>query len=1231
MDLIDDVLSGSFGHVGGGLGPHRQNERLLRFHTPLGRDVLLAERVRVTEAIGPGADGQAPAGARIEVEALSSDTHLELKALQGQPALLELLTQQSRTQLRPWHGHVTAVTLLGSDGGFARYRIVIEPWLGMLAHRRDSWVFQDMTVMEILDEVFADYQGQGRLMPAWRYDLADPSVYPQRSLCVQYQETDLQFVQRLMREEGLVCWWEYQGDPGGSDLGKHTLVIADHNGAIQPNRHPRVRYTQSHVSLPEDSLIRWNRARRVHTASLTLASRDHRSVSLRPQAVEGVEVTVPELQLHDVPGGYAYETNDQGKRCATRQMEAFDALREQVQGRGSWRTAEPGTRFTLLDHPVHDGTNSRRDEFIITSVVHRARSNVAGDAKARLAAPDALVRNPEDGINQIANASDEPEYQCELTAQPSRLPVRMGNLDEHGLPDPRLHPRPTAVGVQTALVVGLGEPVHTDRDHRIKVQFHWQRGGSSSHRLAHPNGDNAPASDASGTWVRVGEAVAGHNWGSNFIPRLGQEVLVGFEAGDIDRPIVIGVVYNGLGQPDAQGNQVAAGAAGAVGSADAWFPGSKNEGKLQAHQHTQVHAGYKSQELSASQGGFGGYNQLVFDDTPAEGRIELYSSTDQTRLQLGHLLHQVDNRRLQHRGHGADLATAAWGAVRAGMGQLISAHKRPASVQASKQIDVREPINQIDLGQQLIHTLAESAQQHKAKTADEPDVIGAKRPDTGRQLPAEKGMYATLDSIETTATHDGQEGDEEHIGGGHGTVPAWGRADLVTAAPAGIGTFTPANTILTANQTVTISAGQDIQQIAQANHATAVKDAAILYTYGKAQNPTKPNKETGIKLHAATGNVQTQSQTGATKIAAQKRIHVVSTHGKITIAAPKHVQLFAAGAAIRLEGGRVSNTGPGSVLYKASLKIFNSPGANVPYVFPGLVKGKEVKREPGTLKLHHRYVDIGQEALEGVKQGPWKVIDALGKVHRGVLDGKGKATVAGLPAGLAQVFFGPDPRDPWDEPSYYDPYEWMPPASGVPGEPEAAPPKPKNNDPEEQAEAAQTPEVSGAASLLATGKGIDMGASNGLAALGTTPGWSGAMPTAMPTVPSTPALSGMPSMSSLPGLPSLPAVPSKADLQDKLQDMGKSQLAALAKAQMPGLSTPNPAAVPGLALPQVSGSALPQLPGLALPQLPAGGIGSLPDVAQLPNLALPTLPKASASLPAMPSALLPPTLIEPKA
>ena len=116
--------------------------------------------------------------------------------------------------------------MVGSDGGLARYRLVIEPWLAFLGHRQDSWIFQGQTVQQIVDEVFADYQGQGRLMPAWRWELADASVYPQRSLCVQYQESDLDFVQRLLREEGLFHWFEHTADA-------HTLVIADHNGAFQ--------------------------------------------------------------------------------------------------------------------------------------------------------------------------------------------------------------------------------------------------------------------------------------------------------------------------------------------------------------------------------------------------------------------------------------------------------------------------------------------------------------------------------------------------------------------------------------------------------------------------------------------------------------------------------------------------------------------------------------------------------------------------------------------------------------------------------------------------------------------------------------------------------------------------------------------------------------------------------------------------------------------------------------
>src|SRR5690606_9542725 len=161
------------------------------------------------------------------------------------------------------------------------------------------------------------------------------------------------------------------------------------------------------------------------------------------------------------------------------------------------------------------------------------------------------------------------------------VPVRSIALGADGQPDPRLHSRPTIHGVQTAVVVGLGEPLHTDRDHRIKLQFHWQRGARASHQLAAPAGSNAPASDAAGTWLRVAESVAGANWGSHFVPRLGQEVLVGFVEGDIDRPVVIGSLYDGRGQPDAQGNRTAGGAATATGNANAWFPSHQAQGELQ--------------------------------------------------------------------------------------------------------------------------------------------------------------------------------------------------------------------------------------------------------------------------------------------------------------------------------------------------------------------------------------------------------------------------------------------------------------------------------------------------------------------------------------------------------------------------------------------------------------------------------------------------------------------------
>jgi len=211
--------------------------------------------------------------------------------------------------------------------------------------------------------------------------------------------------------------------------------------------------------------------------------------------------------------------------------------------------------------------------------------------------------------------------------------------------------------------------------------------------------------------------------------------------------------------------------------------------------------------------------------------------------------------------------------------------------------------------------------------------------------------------------------------------------------------------LLTVGASVTLTAGQDLNHLAQRHHATAVKGAAILYTHGVARDGAKPNPETGIHLHAASGNVQTQSQTGSTRLAADCKVLIASTTGKATFAAPKRVLLTANGAALLMQGGEIKTLGPGSVLYKASQKIFDSPGGNVPYGFQRLPTPQDVPVKPIDLQLHYLHSDD-----DPVQGAPFEVEFADGSKRTGVLDGSGKALLMNVPPGAAKVHYGEDAR-----------------------------------------------------------------------------------------------------------------------------------------------------------------------------------------------------------------------------
>ncbi|MEG1055618.1 MAG: contractile injection system protein, VgrG/Pvc8 family, partial [Janthinobacterium sp.] len=351
-----------------------------------------------------------------------------------------------------------------------------------------------MTVCDILDALFAAYQGQGKLAPAWRFDIAERAVYSPRSLTTQYQESDLAFAERLMLEEGLFYYFEHTGDASSPSLGSHTLVIADHNGAFAPNVQSAVNFTQPGAVMKVDSIDRWRTEWRQQTNAIEMGSWDYRSLDQRPVAAYG-DASGATLLGRDAPGAYACASREQGQRIAVRQLQALQAGKEVHVGAGTVRTLSPGTTFSLHGHALFDAAGGDERHFLIVRTVHLMHNNLSADLQASImerlsTCPLAMAigKEQDSSLHQAAGIAERPLYRNRIYAIRRSVPYRATGADQHGR---LLHPRPTVAGQQTAIVVGPpGAVIHTDRDHRIKVQFHWQRGTLSHSRLPHPHADS---------------------------------------------------------------------------------------------------------------------------------------------------------------------------------------------------------------------------------------------------------------------------------------------------------------------------------------------------------------------------------------------------------------------------------------------------------------------------------------------------------------------------------------------------------------------------------------------------------------------------------------------------------------------------------------------------------------------------------------------------------------------
>jgi type VI secretion system secreted protein VgrG len=845
-----------------------QDTRLLQLSTALPDLALVPERLVMREALSQPYE--------LVLDALSASRHLALKDLIGQEMTVELLGSDGA--YHPWHGYVLQAAQLGGDGGLARYRLTMRPWLWLLALRRDSRVFQDLCAQQIIERVFA-----GFAQAEFVFQLAAP-LRP-RSLCMQYHESDLDFVARLLAEEGLSYHFEQlSGEQAASATqagrARHRLVITDEQAA-RPDL-GEVRFTSAHDTAwqagQHDAVTAFAATRRLATNAVTLGAWDYKQLSAHSASVStALDVgDVPWLEHHDGAGAYRYPDEASAQAAADRALQALELGYKRYEGDASARHFRAGASFTLSEHALFGGllpSPYARDDnrFTLLAVEHHVANNLGA------------------GMAELLHRSDIEQggYRNHFHAVPAAAPLRPAHVR-----------KPTAPGLQTALVVGLAnnpladaptDSPTTERDLRVKIQFPWQRGEQPlAGGLPAPDDGShhhAPGDERSGTWVRVAAPSAGANWGSVFVPRIGTEVAVQFIEADIDRPVIAGQLYNGQDRPP-----FAAGVDAGVN-------------------HPGVISGLQSRGLDG-QGG----NRWVMDDATGQLRTTLQCSHAATELSLGHLIAQGAGSawRGAWRGAGLLAATQGWASLRAGAGLLVTTATRSGSYGSAEgtQMDAAEALAQLNGGRNLGQRLSQAAQAGQAQALPSHDDGQALDQAAQAMDPARDGRQpGPVNGQAEFKPTDGRNP-------GGDPVEAFARPQIALHSASAQAWASPGSLMSWSGQATSWVAQDELHQAAAHTYAQVSGKGASLYTHAG-----------GAKLIAANGPVSVRAHTDALQLWADQSITVVSVNDEIRIQAQSRIELVGGSSSLVLDGGDVTFTCPGKFEVKGSLHAFEGGGS----------------------------------------------------------------------------------------------------------------------------------------------------------------------------------------------------------------------------------------------------------------------------------------------------------------
>ena len=458
-----------------------QSTRIGILYSPLGGDTLVFQSLSMSEQLGRLFS--------LDIVAGSERGDIKADDLLGKGVSVEL--KCPRGGVRYFHGFVSRFSRVPRPGTrYFSYHLTAVPWLWFLTRHSDCFIFQKKTLQDILRDLFGR-----RGFSDFKFKLS--GNYTPWDYCVQYRETDFNFVSRMLEQEGVYYYFEHEKE-------KHTVVFADSPAAHQPfPKYEKLTFRALETTHEHDDehVYEWVAEGRHHTGKYQHTDYDFTrpSADLKTPESNPGNFAHSDFEIFDYPG--EYDKHADGEQWSRVRMEELRADRETFQGGGDVTGLATGRKFTLSEGPSPADVG---EYVIIASSIH-LQSNIYESGTA----------------GEMGDS-----YHCSFTVIKAAEQFRPA----------RITPKPLVQGLQTAVVTGpKGEEIYTDKYGRIKVQFHWDREGKHDENTT--------------CFMRVATMWAGQNWGAISLPRIGHEVVVAFLEGDPDQPLVIGSVYNGKQMP----------------------------------------------------------------------------------------------------------------------------------------------------------------------------------------------------------------------------------------------------------------------------------------------------------------------------------------------------------------------------------------------------------------------------------------------------------------------------------------------------------------------------------------------------------------------------------------------------------------------------------------------------------------------------------------------------------